>query len=307
MEDLHFHFNDFRNSIEKDFKFLKEATSRNLKNFQTSLNLQQTYSSSLCLYVNNIYNKLAELQRQIQHRDLHMNSGDTIQIKAPDFDPDIDDISSPTTDGIQDKLLTEGTASSTLKTTEPEIECTTPATSIQQIASQDTDWPDAIPVEIPSQIDQSEDQAIDRYQTQCNSNRAEILDLEENSEEEQYADLDSYLLHHNTYEVSQHIQQEYRSCLLILDNDKYYKEVDQAYYPYGTPVAQDYQLANQGPGPRRTTDELMQIFGKGRGQTHREGLHGHRPFGSRTRSLQSHMQRKIKKNQRLLQRYTNIQ
>ena len=63
LQDLHFHFDDFKNSIEKDFKFLKEATSRNVENFQTSLNFQQTYSSSLCLHVNNIYNKLSELQR----------------------------------------------------------------------------------------------------------------------------------------------------------------------------------------------------------------------------------------------------
>ena len=143
-QDLQLHFDDFKNSIEKDFKFLKEATSRNIANFQTSLNRQQTYSSSLCLHVNNIYNKLAELQRQIQHHDPHMNSGDMIQIEAPDFDLDIDDVSSPTTDERPNKLLTHGTASPTHKTTEPEIECSTPATSTQQIASQDRDWPDAI-------------------------------------------------------------------------------------------------------------------------------------------------------------------
>ena len=104
---------------------------RNVENFQISLNLQQTYSSSLCLHMNNIYNKLAELQRQIQHRDPHMNSGDMIQIEASDFDPDIDDVSSPTIDQVSNNLLTQGTASPTPKTTEPEIECTTPATSIQ--------------------------------------------------------------------------------------------------------------------------------------------------------------------------------
>ena len=72
---------------------MKEATSRNVENFQTSLKLQQTYSASLCSHVNNIYNKLAELQTQIQCRDQHMNPGDTIQIEAPDFDPDIDGVS----------------------------------------------------------------------------------------------------------------------------------------------------------------------------------------------------------------------
>ena len=111
--------------------------------------------------MNNIYNKLAELQWQIQHHDPHMNSGDTIQIEAPDFDPDIDDISPTTIDQESNNLLIQGTVSPTPKTTEPEIECITPAPSHQYTALQETDWPDAIPVEIPSQIDQPNDQRID--------------------------------------------------------------------------------------------------------------------------------------------------
>ena len=149
-QDLHLHFDDFKNSIEKDFAFLKEATSRNIENFQTSLNLQQTYSTSLCSHVNNIYNKLVELQRQIQHCDPHMNSGDTIQIEAPDFDPDIDDISPTTIDEESNNRLTQGTTSATPKSTAPEIECITHAPSNQHTAPQETDWPDAIPVKIPS-------------------------------------------------------------------------------------------------------------------------------------------------------------
>ena len=62
IQDLHFHFNDFKNGIEKEFVFLKEATRKNVENFQSSLNLQQTYSASLCSHVNNIYNKLVEIQ-----------------------------------------------------------------------------------------------------------------------------------------------------------------------------------------------------------------------------------------------------
>ena len=158
LQDLHFHFDDFKNSIEKDFKCLKEATLRNVENFQTSLNLQQTYSSSLCSHINNIYNKLAELQRQIQNRHTPMNPGDMVQIEAPDFDLDIDGVSSPSMYEIPNKSLTQGTASPTPEITEPENECPTPATSSQQLASQDTDWPDAIPVQIPSLIDQPEDQ-----------------------------------------------------------------------------------------------------------------------------------------------------
>ena len=73
---------------------------------------------TLHLYVNNIYNKLVELQQQIQHHDLHMNSGDTIQIEALDFDPDIDDVSPTTTAQESNNPLTQGSASPAPKTAE---------------------------------------------------------------------------------------------------------------------------------------------------------------------------------------------
>ena len=110
--------------------------------------------------MNNIYNKLVELQWQIQHPDLHMNSGDMVQIEAPDFDPDIDDISPTTIDQESNNLLIQGSASPTLKTGELEIEHITPAPSHQDTTSQETDRPDAIPVQIPSQMDQPNDQRI---------------------------------------------------------------------------------------------------------------------------------------------------
>ena len=284
LQDLHFHFDDLKNSLEKDFKFLKEATSRNIKNFQTSLNLQQTYSSSLCAHVNNIYTKLSELQRQIQKHPTHMNPGDTVQIEAPDFDPEINEVSSTSTDEKCNELQTQGTPTPASEVTEPEDNNSAPAITSQQLPSQETDWPDAIPVEIPTQA-------------QYTSDSFEIPNLEENSEEEQFADLDSYLAHHNTYEAHQHIRQEYRSRLHALDDDQYYAEVDRTFYLHETLAAQDYWLANQSAEPCRTTEELKRIFGKGRGKARRGELHGHRPFGPRTHSLQSRIQHKIKKNQ----------
>ena len=140
IQDLHFHFDDFQNAIEKEFAFLKEATLKNVGNFQSSLNLQQTYSTSLCLHVNNIYNKLVELQWQIQHRDQHMNSRDTIQIEAPNFDPDIDDISTTTIDQQSNNPLTQRSAAPTSKAEEQQIEHITPAPSHQDTDSQEIDW-----------------------------------------------------------------------------------------------------------------------------------------------------------------------
>ena len=89
-----------------------------------------------------------ELQWQIQHHDLHVNSGDTIEMEAPDFDPDIDDISPTTIDQESNNPLIQESASLTPKTAEQETEHITPAPSHQYTDWQETDWPDAIPVEI---------------------------------------------------------------------------------------------------------------------------------------------------------------
>ena len=249
IQDLHFHIDDFKNGIEKEFTYLKEATRKNIENFQSSLNLQQTYSASLCSHVNNIYNKLAELQWQLHHSNPHMNTGNVIQIEAPDFNPDIDEVLPTTTDQDTTDPVTQGSLKHTPKSTEKVIEYRTPAPSHQDIDIQETDWPDAIPVEIPPQPDQQIEQSIPTQSTHRNLESAEIPQLEENSEGEQYQDLETYLTHHNMFEASQCICRDYRSRLLALDDDKYYQEVDRVYHTYGTPPAQDYRLANQAPGP----------------------------------------------------------
>ena len=150
LEDIHIHFDDFKTSLETDFHYLKEATSRNIQNIQMSLNLQQTYSSSLCLHVNNIYSKLSELQKQIQHHHMYMNQGDTVQIEAPKFDPDIDGDRPPSTIKKPDEVSIPGTLPTIPEITEPDDENRyTPGTNTAQSICQETDWPDSIPVQIP--------------------------------------------------------------------------------------------------------------------------------------------------------------
>ena len=58
IHNLHLYIDDFKTNIKKEFNFLKEATHKNVENFQTSLNLQQTYSAALCSHVNNIYHNV---------------------------------------------------------------------------------------------------------------------------------------------------------------------------------------------------------------------------------------------------------
>ena len=129
IQDLHFHIDDFKSNIEKEFAFLKEATRKNVENFQSSLNLQQTYSTALCSHVNNIYNKLVEIQQQLPHSNQHMNTGDVIQIEVPDFDPDIDEVLLTSTDQHAKISGPQGSVISTQKSTEKMTECRTPAPS----------------------------------------------------------------------------------------------------------------------------------------------------------------------------------
>ena len=74
------------------------ATSHNIQNIQTSLNVQQMYFSTLCSHINNIYSKLSELLKHIHHHCMHLHQGDTVQIEAPEFDSDIDGDSPVSTD-----------------------------------------------------------------------------------------------------------------------------------------------------------------------------------------------------------------
>ena len=98
VDDLHSHSESFKSTIETDFKHLKEAMSWNVQNIQTSLNIQQTYSSTLCTH---IYNRLSELEKQIQHHCMYPHQTDTVQINAPEYNSDIDGDNQPYTHNSQ--------------------------------------------------------------------------------------------------------------------------------------------------------------------------------------------------------------
>ena len=246
IQDLHFHIDDFKTNIEKEFSLLKKATHKNVENFQSSLNPQQTYSAALCSHINNIYNKLVEIQQQLPHPTKHMNTGDMIQIEVPDFDPNIDEVLPIPMDQNTDHDETQGSAYSTKQFPKKTTTTRTPAPSQQD--AQDVDWPDVIPVEIPPQPDKDIKQNIPTVPTQCETAWIEILQLETNpKEEEQSQDLQTYLTHHNTYEESQNICKEYRARLLELDDNRYYQEIDHVYQTYSPLPARDYIPANQAP------------------------------------------------------------
>ena len=101
--------------------------------------------------------------------------------------------------------MTQGSTKPTPKSAERVIEHITPAPSLQDTDTQEVDWPDAIPVEILTQSHPQNDQGITIPSTQRDSEPVKIPQLEENTDEEQYQDLDTYLSYHNTFEASQRI------------------------------------------------------------------------------------------------------
>ena len=144
IEDLHHHFDCFKTSLKTKFKHLKEAISHNVQNIQTSLSVQQTYSSTLCSQVNNIYSKLSELQKHIQHHYMYLHQGDTVQIEAPEFYPDIDGDSPVSTDEKHEIVPVQGTLATIPETSEPEDDNSiAPGTNTDQQNYQETNWPDA--------------------------------------------------------------------------------------------------------------------------------------------------------------------
>ena len=61
--------------------------------------------------------------------------------------------------------------------------------------------------------------------------------------------------------------------------------------PYNQPVChQEAPRPPQADAPRKSMEELKQLFGKGRGKARHELLHSHRPFGHKTHSLESRIQ-----------------
>ena len=208
VEDLHSHFDSFKSIIETNFKHLKEAMSHNMQNIQTSLGIQQTYSSTLCSHINNIYNKLSELQKHIQHHCMFLHQTDTVQIDAPEYDPDIDGDNQPNTDKKHTTVSIQGTLEMVPESSVLEDDNSIAPENITALQNQqETDWPDAPTIQIPgvssTTLDQPPEVTYNRHQVQPSAIDLEIPELEDDSDQDQFADLDTFITHHNTHQESE--------------------------------------------------------------------------------------------------------
>ena len=135
-----------------------------------------------------------EIQQQLPHSTQDMNTGNIIQINAPDFDPDIDG-------GLPTKEHEETQGSDNFIQHPSGESNERKAPALPQQVAEEVDWLDAIPVEIPPQPDQDNKHNIPVLPTTHETNLSEISHLESDIKEEeegQFEDLQTYLTHHNT-------------------------------------------------------------------------------------------------------------
>ena len=183
---------------------------KNVENLQEAVNLQQTYTTSLCGHINSIYAKLVQLNRQVQTHCLYPHpQSDVVQINAPEYNSDID----RQTDLLPD--IQPSKASHTASTAEvsPHAkniqEVTAPVTANSQehtASSQDSDRLEHQSQPVLNNTDYSVYQDTEQPRAEYPNNfRPQLEDIpelennEENWEEGQFADTD-FIDHDNTTE-----------------------------------------------------------------------------------------------------------
>ena len=101
-------------------------------------------------HVNNIYNKLSELQKHIQHHCMYPHQTDTVQIDTLEYDPDIDGDNQSTTDKKHTTVSIQGTLETIPESSVLEDYNSIAPENITALQNhQETNWPDAPTIQIP--------------------------------------------------------------------------------------------------------------------------------------------------------------
>ena len=161
-------------------------------------------------------------------------------------------------------------------------------------------------------VHQDTEQPREEYPNNYRPQLDDILELEddkENREEGQFADA-VLIDYHNTTAESDQIFQEYSAHFVKVTDQGYssqnnkmpgleYYLPEPEYYNSDTRPKQyqRYQNPNVYLPPPPSTEDLRQWHGRGCGRVKQQELHSHRLYGEKTRSLESRITHKCKKNQ----------
>ena len=137
------------------------------------------------------------------------------------------------------------------------------------------------------------------------------LETDEENWDDGQSDNAELLYNHNSTEESDRIHHEYSAYFEKVEDQQYspyhtaqdveYHIPEPDYYHTNTQPKQYQRQQNQNvylPPPPSIKD-ICTWYGRGRGRARCLELHGHRLYGEKTRSLESQLERKHKKNQHL--------
>ena len=213
------YFHDLQTTLQTEFSFLKKATSKNIENLQEAINLQQTYTTSLCSHINTIYAKLVQLKRQVQAHCLYPHpQSDVVQINALEYNSDIDgqtevmqDTQPPESLHIahtdQASSHAKNIKENTVQVTANSGEHPTFLQDSDRLESQSQPVPDSTEHSVHQDTEQPREEYPNNYRPQL-EDIPELEDNKDNWEEGQFVDAD-FIDHHNTTEESDQIHHKY--------------------------------------------------------------------------------------------------
>ena len=141
---------------------------------------------------------------------MYPHQTDTVQINAPEYGPNIDGDNQPNTDKKHATVSVQGTLDTSQESSILEDDNNiAPDNSTTSQNQQETDWPDAPTIQIlgisSTTSDQPPEVMYNRCQIQPSTVDLEIPELEDNSDQDQFADLDTFITHHNTHQERERI------------------------------------------------------------------------------------------------------
>ena len=141
---------------------------------------------------------------------MYPHQTDTVQINALEYDPDIDGDNQPNTDRKHATVSIQGTLEMIPESSVLEDDNSiAPENNTAPQNQQETDWPDAPTIQISGVSSTTSDQPpevmYNRHQVQSSTVDLEIPELEDNLDQDQFADLDTFIMHHNTHQANERI------------------------------------------------------------------------------------------------------
>ena len=141
---------------------------------------------------------------------MYPHQTDTVQINAPEYDQDIDRDNQPNTDKKHITVSVQGTLNTSQESSVLENDNSIAPDNITTSQNQqETDWPDAPAIQILSVSSTTSDQPpevmYNRCQIQPSTADLKIPELEEDSDLDQFTDLDTFITNHNTHQESEWI------------------------------------------------------------------------------------------------------